>query len=583
MQWIKEHWLECVVSLILTVLAGAFITLQFTYVCDTNDDILLRSIVSGEYTGTPDAHLVYIMYPLGLFLKLLYEMAPNVPWYDGFMIGVHYICWFLVAARIGSRFEKKLSKIVAISLSYAAIVLIDLKYLVLHQYTVLAAVVGVVALLWIVTERNETVKTFIFDHLVTIIMLTICLWLRKQVLFMLLPFIGIAVILRILKADKEQRKKCFLQYAVAIAVLAGIAGASFGVEKIAYSSPEWQAYMDYNAVRTDVYDFYQTPPYDFYQDAYASLGFNEYDAVILGTYNIALLPEADTEKLETLVGLAEEYRIWQEQYYSVYRKTLFSLLESVLYNSVQPISTVLIAGYAVMLLISYIKDRKKDFLAICMVGLYQCLFVAYFLYQNRFPERVSYGFYLMQLVFLLGIGLQNFKQKMVKEETKKQYFWTLVIGCLFVAVGLNVGMYCYKTTLDYNRERVAEAQEWEYLKQYCLQHPEQQFFMKTNAVGAYCETMFSDETCATDNMHYLGTWLLCSPLYAARLQNAGVGDCGTYLAENENGRMLQLGNEDTEWLTLFYRERGYQGSIEITDSIMLPDGTGMSVLQMRED
>ena len=91
-QWIKKHWLECTMSLFLTIVSAVVITSQFTYLCDTNDDVLLRSIVSGTFTGMPDAHLIYIMYPLGLILKALYQLSPNVPWYDGFMIGLHYIC-----------------------------------------------------------------------------------------------------------------------------------------------------------------------------------------------------------------------------------------------------------------------------------------------------------------------------------------------------------------------------------------------------------------------------------------------------------------------------------------------------------
>ncbi len=581
-QWVKKHWLECVLSLILTVLAAVVITSQFTYLCDTNDDVLLRSIVSGTYTGTPDAHMIYIMYPLGMILKGLYQLSPSIPWYDGFMIGLHYVCWFLLAARVGSLFENKWKKSIAVILSYAAIVLIDLRYMVMHQYTVLAAVVGCVALLWILTDKSESTASFIRNHIVTVLALTLCLWLRNQVFLMLMPFVGFAVILRVCKADKKENKKYIARYACALAVVGIILLTTFGIEKAAYSSQEWQEFLAYNKARTDVYDFYQTPPYELYKETYTELGFDEYEALVLGTHNIGLMPEVDTETLETMADLSKDFKVWQEQYYSVYRKTLFSLMDSVLYNPVQPVGTVLVMLYVATFLVSAIKDRKKDAVAILTVGVFQCVFVAYFLYQNRFPERVSYGFYLMQVIFLAGIWLQNISNINVKRNEKK-YFWKTIVTLLIVAVGINAGMYCYKTALDRNRERAAIATEWECIKLYCSQHSGQQFFMKTNAVGAYCETMFSDNRVETDNMHYLGTWLLQSPLYAKRLDKAGIDNCGSYLAENANGCMLQLGTETTDWLTEFYHERGYSGTIEITDSIMLPDGSGLSVLQMTEE
>ena len=35
------------------------------------DDTAMRNIASGAQTGTPDGHLVYIMYPLGWFMATL--------------------------------------------------------------------------------------------------------------------------------------------------------------------------------------------------------------------------------------------------------------------------------------------------------------------------------------------------------------------------------------------------------------------------------------------------------------------------------------------------------------------------------
>lgn len=581
-QWLKKHWLEWVVATVFTVLAALVITWQYTYLCDANDDVLLRNIVSGAFSGTPDGHTVYIMYPLGWILKSCYVMAPQVAWYDGFMIGLHYVCWFLLAVRAGSLFEDKMKKIVGIIATYLLIVLIDLPYIVMHQYTVLAAVVGVVALFWMVTDRSTTVKGFVWNHVVTVLCLVLCLWIRKQVFFMLLPFTGIALIYLLLKKEKTELKKNVFRYLGLVGCVMLLAAGSFIVESKAYSGEEWQDFLAYNDARTQIYDYYQAPPYDIYKDAYAQAGFNEYDYEVIESHNIALMPEMDTATLETLASWSEEFARWQEQYYSVYRKTLFSLCEALLYNSVQPVGVLLWALYVGCFVWAYLKDNRKEALAILITGLFQCVFVAYFLWKGRFPERVSYGFYLMQFALLAGMILRNIKADVAaKKPEKKAYFWKILIAVIMLAVSFNFGMYRYKTTLDTNRERVAVSSEWEGIKAYCSVHGEEQFFMKTNAIGAYCETMF-EETIKADNMHYMGTWLLNSPLYEMRLANAGIEQPGVFFAENEGGRILQLGNENTEWLTRFYREQGYEGTVEITDSVSLPGGDTMSVLEMTE-
>ena len=578
-QWLKKHWLEWVVATVFTLLAALVITWQYTYLCDTNDDVLLRNIVSGAFSGTPDGHTVYIMYPLGWLLKTAYTFAPNVSWYDCFMIGLHYVCWLLLTARVGSLFEKKCYKTIGIVLTYLAIVLIDLPYIVMHQYTVLAALVGVVALFWLVTDASSTIKGFIGNHVITVICLLLCLWIRKQVFIMLLPFVGIALAYLLWKHSKSDIKKTSLRYLCLAGCVALLTVSSFIIENIAYSGEEWQDFLAYNEARTQIYDYYQAPPYDIYKDAYAQEGFNEYDYEVIESHNIALMPEMNTQTLEMLSSWSEEFARWQEQYYSVYRKTLFSLCDAVLYNSVQPIGLLLCGLYVGGFLWAYLKDKKKEALTLCVTGLFQCVFVAYFLWKGRFPERVSYGFYLMQFALLAGMILRN--KEVIKDAEpgkKKAYFWKALIAVVILAVAVNFGMYRYKTVLDTNRERTAVATEWESIKAYCAEHGEEQFFMKTNAIGAYCETMFS-ENIAADNMHYLGTWLLNSPLYEQRLNRVGVEQPGVYFAENENGRILQLGTENTEWLTLYYRERGYEGTVEITDSILLPNGSAMSVLQ----
>ena len=44
------------------------------------DDVGIRNIVSGLYTGSPEAHSYFMRYPLTALLSLLYKSIPHVYW-----------------------------------------------------------------------------------------------------------------------------------------------------------------------------------------------------------------------------------------------------------------------------------------------------------------------------------------------------------------------------------------------------------------------------------------------------------------------------------------------------------------------
>ena len=113
-EYLKQRWFEYTFSAILVCMAAIVISVFFGYSFSTNDDAMLRSLVEGSYTGTPEAHLIYIMYPLGYIGKILYRLLPAIPWYDIFMVGMHYISWILVLGRIGEQVQTKKNKVLLI-------------------------------------------------------------------------------------------------------------------------------------------------------------------------------------------------------------------------------------------------------------------------------------------------------------------------------------------------------------------------------------------------------------------------------------------------------------------------------------
>ena len=77
-----ENWLiPGFCCLILFLAAG----LAWDYYYDLNDDVLIRDILSGVYTGEPEALTAQLLWPLGALLAGLYRLLPGLPVFGAFL------------------------------------------------------------------------------------------------------------------------------------------------------------------------------------------------------------------------------------------------------------------------------------------------------------------------------------------------------------------------------------------------------------------------------------------------------------------------------------------------------------------
>ena len=72
------------------VALGLFIALRYDYYFDLNDDVLMKDILAGVYTGEPEGHNIQMLWPVSGFISLLYRIAPTLPCYGLFLCGCQY-------------------------------------------------------------------------------------------------------------------------------------------------------------------------------------------------------------------------------------------------------------------------------------------------------------------------------------------------------------------------------------------------------------------------------------------------------------------------------------------------------------
>ena len=69
---------------------GVFAALRFDYYYDLNDDVLMKDILAGVYTGTPEGHNIQMLWLVSAFISLFYRMIGTLPWYGLFLCLCHF-------------------------------------------------------------------------------------------------------------------------------------------------------------------------------------------------------------------------------------------------------------------------------------------------------------------------------------------------------------------------------------------------------------------------------------------------------------------------------------------------------------
>ena len=87
-------------ALIFTFSLALFLSAQFDFYYDLNDDTMIKDIVSGAYTGQSSGYCIQMLYPLAWCIALCYRAIPTVPWYGLFLCLCQFGVIFLISVRL---------------------------------------------------------------------------------------------------------------------------------------------------------------------------------------------------------------------------------------------------------------------------------------------------------------------------------------------------------------------------------------------------------------------------------------------------------------------------------------------------
>lgn len=433
-QFLKKHE-NCILSLAMALILAGILAARFDFYYDLNDDVLIKDILSGVYSGTPDGHTMQLLYPLGALLALLYR-GLSIPVFGAFLLfcqfgsiwAVGYRSTVLVdeerAARDGAPFAPGMcSAASAARLAEPAVcsawnitaerlgvkgvlLLVEAlfwfaamgSHLVYLQYTVTAGMLAGAAIFWVVTAKGK-------ERFWALLLYWLSFCLRPEMALLCLPLAG-AGGLCIWGREKQIFSKEILRHYLGLfaALVIGM-GVFYGLDVLAYSDPNWKDFRQFFDERTILYDYHLDfiEQYDENREAYEETGVSRTLQEMLKNYNFGAADEIDTQMLSSLAVQAKKTDA-KESVLSQVKKAIWRLVhENWLSKSDLPWNFVWLAVVFAWCSCCLQKGNRRYFrqpvFVVCVGG----MLWSYLLMQGRMVDRVTHPLYLAQILLAAGL------------------------------------------------------------------------------------------------------------------------------------------------------------------------------------
>ncbi len=498
-----------------------------------NDDVMMRSILSGSYLGIPDGHAVYMKYPLTGILSMLYRLAAGVPWMEllfaGCLIGPVVSIVTLPSKQDKGVFVKVLCGILFV-----------LPFFWYMHYTMIAAVLAGTAAFLLSTGKKE---------MQAVVYWLLAWMIRSQIAYLVLPFLLVAVLWNESGKMWQEIKADFLSWVkvggIALAALFICAGINY----LAYSSDDWQSYLTYNEARTELFDYTDFHSTDHYGKAYEEYGMTEDEFYVLNSYNTILDNSVDVETLTKVVAQVQRRMIQntdgaarikdcvKQYYYELrYSKNLYVLLWLLLYGLL-----------AVMLIFGW---NWKGLVILGCLGVGRSLIWIYLIYRGRFPERVSVSLYIIELLLLAGMF-----SSVPMTGGIKGLLAVVVAGVLFIQV---------KDAYVKVTEQGQIQKEWNVLKDYCENQENNLYLIDVFSAVEYGELQYGRDG---SNLMLAGGWMSASPSALKRLADRNAEDGAEALYQDVETLFLADKTRNMEGLQSYLIRRFGDCKLESVDEI----------------
>ncbi len=561
----------------LAVLLAIYVYCNYKVFLDT-DDIGIRNIISGLYTGSPDPHVLYFLYPLSFVLAGLYTILPNIPWYFLFLEAAIYGSFTAILFSVIRR-AKKHTVLLTVTIT-ALFIAFWLRYLIQPEWTTTAGLLSAAAIVWyfFIPDHTSKVKT-ILDYTVSVILFALSANLRFSVFEMAIPFMGMAVVVKWLKNKGGINKSFVFKEIVFIVLTLAVIAGSRAVNSAAYSGEEWQEAKAYSHYRSMLFDRYGYPDYDEYADVYEANGITkEMYEIMKDDYNFMLASEGvlTSENLKEIAELAKEIHYSDRSFLRQIRHSMRLRLDDAFSDTYIIYTNVFyIAMLFILLSALYRKSWLEAFLDAFFVVGFEAVWV-YLYYGGRMLLRVGQPLYLFGFVIeLILICKDPILKKLLENRTIQ------AIGIFITAFLLGGEI----IDMQYENEASAEkALTFQEVKEYCENNKDNVYFRDVYSYASSGnngkEIVQNKDEMEAANFVPPNGWVVSFPLNNQYIPTDGSQELCSWLSDKDNFYIIidsSRAEDVCNRTENLFRSRGIDCELEQTDELDISNGKTMYV------
>lgn len=596
---LKQHE-NLTASLLLTAAVFAVFVTGWDFYYDLNDDVLIKDILSGVYSGSPSGYTMQILYPLGFVLSVLYR-GLSVPVFGVFLILCQFGAVWAVGYQSAACCKTRAGKAIVLAAEGLLWTAAFGMHFVYVQYTVTAGMLAGAALFWILTAKRR--------RWIALLLYWLAFCLRTEMALLILPLACIAGLCALVREARNEKRDAAEQKDPLVkknaaeqknapakrksgaavryvslfgALLAGM-GILYAADAAAYSGTEWKQFRQFFDDRTALYDYRLdfAEQYEENKDAYEKLGISKARQQLLANYNFGADDGIDAGLMHQLAQAAsgQEISAGQEasggQGLSV---AVWRLLhENWFGKGDAPLNLIWIGMGLAVCVLSCKKGRLWKLWQPLLAGACGAFLWLYLLLQGRMVERVTHPLYLAQILLFAGLWLTERREEAMRESAAdkacaaaKGLLTPEHASALFAGACVAVGLVFLPGTISEigaeagRRETVNAANEA--VMDYCMAHPKTLFLEDVYSTVAYSEKIMTDRD-KPFNYDLLGGWLVKSPLTARKLSAFGFSSMGEAVRAGDGVNLLAEAGADVGWLEEFFADTGVEASVLKVGSI----------------
>ena len=516
------------ILLSLLVVLGVYVigAYCFDFFYDLNDDMAIKDILAGVYTGTPDGHTNQMLYPIGLLLSCFYGLLPRGPVFGIFLCVCLGISFMMISYRMQGFFRNtrvKITTMVLMILIFLSLMLWELVYV---QYSVVCGILAGTACFWFYTTPVDcSIGEFWKKNIPALLLVWLAFNVRSEMLLLTSPFIAAAGICHWAEAvgiekenyvgiEKKSNWKHILskdnvcKYIIFVVVLIFGLGLFWGTDYLAYRSADWQEYREFFDARTDVYDYTWYPNYEEQKEFYEEKGISEIQYRLIDNYNFGLDESITENTLDTIASYGERTRMLGTISYRVkyslmeFVKRTFSLQDA-------PYNYFVLAGYGLVVGLAIVQKEKKYIWKVLLLAVMRLVPWLYLIYVQRAVDRITHPLYVIEFLVLLAMLVKELYDRPLWNVEK--YYRMAAAGVLAVVavISLPFGFMEVKAEQVRREENLAIQNLWD---DYAKANPQNYYYLDVYSTISFMEKMFEDVDNSQKNYDLLGGWICNSPL-----------------------------------------------------------------------